>query len=406
MLWLRTAITGGALLLSLAVSATDYTCTPATAGGPQSSFKPAAMLASFRVVDAGQSSMLANRNEAAVEFKNRIGQTSIPVNPGLAGRDAHDLFGDIKLSLGEKTRQTKDPTCSAKYDRMMSELESSKVSLGLPQTATYSDFVDWYIQPSHTASQKIEAELVLAPYKEYEKACLESAVPEEMNPVRVRSAVGVLVSKDGAFCTGLRTSATAVVTARHCFVDDARGKVAAYVTEAIANKDKLWFIYESEPSDRFEVCADSLPTGVRNGYSVSADRAEVRIAQTHAPVPILSWAQMPLQDGTSLYLRGFDPIAAKGSGNPLERLRSTAVGQCYARQSTSQCFLHACQSFSGMSGAPIFVRPDPSPARPSEVLTVAGMHIGSSTLAKPDNGACEGLDGTVGTPINLGVQIH
>lgn len=300
-----------------------------------------------------------------------------------------------RLSQAERARLGASSSCSTSYKDLSRLFELNRKALGIPAAFDLGSFIAWYYQPDLPPALRAKAQPVIDAQRKFDKACLESSIPREMGPSLMQRAVGVLMFENKVFCTAMRVSPTEIMTAQHCFVDPITGLRTADAETSVKGQGRLWFAYEGEADTRYEVCHSSLPTPrVGSNYAPAADVARVRTAATRTAVPEIVFAKTPIETGMSLYIRGYFPFADSSEG-VLARMRSTKAGGCFAHSAAGQCFFHACQTTQIMSGAPIFVRPEPEQS--SERLVVAGMHLGSALLSDPkgSTGAvCIGADGT------------
>jgi hypothetical protein len=235
------------------------------------------------------------------------------------------------------------------------------------------------------------------------EACLDQKIPQEMNADLVKRGVGMLIYDDKVFCTALRIGNDQLLTAKHCFVHADTGEATPPLAGIMHNKGNIWFVYESEPNDRFEVCRQTVPKA-SGWFSPDLDNVTVKISKPHTDAPPVTRATLPIHNGASLYLRAYFPFVA-GNHTVLEQMRSTGAGACFAHAATDRCFFHVCQSTPIMSGAPIFIRPD-AKAKPTE-LVLAGVHIGSAGLVDPTTASgtvCGGISGKELESSNFGYQ--
>lgn len=309
------------------------------------------------------------------------------------------------LSPAEKKRLAGSTQCSAAFKSLVTTFASNRTSMGFwaESERTLAEFIPWYYQSSLSKENRDKAAPVVRAQERYQEECLEARIPPELNSSLVQRAVGLLMYGDKVFCTALRTSASEVLTAKHCFQDANSGKPSDDVSAVLNNREQMWFSYEAEPNNRFGVCKASLPkSGAR--FGPESDHVTLQISPTNLPPSPLKWVTTPIKTGTSLYLRGYFPFTG-AAANSVDRMRSTAAGGCFAHSASEQCFFHACQTTPIMSGSPIFVRPEPSVQ--TDTLLVAGIHIGSALLSDPngDNGSvCSGIDGTKFPSSNFGYQ--
>ena len=332
----------------------------------------------------------------------RVQQQSDPID---VKTDAVKLE-PMTFSPAELSRQAKSSSCSTAYRSLASSFESNKLAMGFWTEPGYTvaDFVNWYFQSDLSDESRQKAAPVIQAQERFDKSCMESNIPTEMNPVLIQRAVGLLMLDSKVFCTALRVSETEVLTARHCVVNPRTGATSNDARAVLAGKAKMWFTYEAEPGSRYEVCKSSLPQTASTGFTPSGDNIRLRTSRTKGPVAPLKWSTTPVKSGSSLYLRGYFHFAVGASG-PLERLRSTAAGGCFAHAGGGRCFFHGCQTTPIMSGAPVFKRPEPNTK--SDVLEVAGLHLGSALLSDPNgpNGSvCTGVDGTKVPTSNFAYQ--
>lgn len=311
----------------------------------------------------------------------------------------------LNLSTEEEFRLAGSAQCSADFNFLVTTFESNRASMGFwtEPERTVADFIPWYYQPNLTQENRDKAAIVISAQERYERSCLEARIPPELNPPLVRRAVGLLMYEDKVFCTALRTSENEVLTAKHCFYKANTGESSDDVNAVLSNKGQMWFSYEAEPNNRFGVCKESLPKTVER-FGPDSDNFILKISHTNSPPAPLTWVKTPIKMGTSLYLRGYFPFSGPAA-TFVDRLRSTAVGGCYAHSTSERCFFHACQTTPIMSGAPIFIRP--KTGTQNNTLSIAGIHLGSALLSDP-NGAygsvCSGADGTKVPSSNFGYQ--
>lgn len=311
----------------------------------------------------------------------------------------------LNLSSAEKARLAGSTQCSAAFNLLVTTFESNRALMGFwtEPERTVADFIPWYYQSNLTQENRDKAAPVIRAQERYQRACLEARIPPELNASLVQRAVGLLMYGDKVFCTALRTSASEVLTAKHCFQDANTGKSSDDVNAVLNNKGQMWFSYEAEPGNRFGVCKASLPkAGAR--FGPESDHVRLQISSTNVPTAPLKWVTTPIKTGTSLYLRGYFPFTG-AAATSTDRLRSTAAGGCYAHSASERCFFHVCQTTPIMSGSPIFTRPEPGSQ--ATTLSIAGIHLGSALLSDPNgvNGSvCSGIDGTKVPSSNFGYQ--
>lgn len=300
----------------------------------------------------------------------------------------------LTLTSAEKARQAVNATCSTAFKNLVTTFDLNRQALGISPKYDLGDFFAWYFQSTLSPALRSKAAPVVDAQRAYEQACLQQPIPPEMSPSAVHRAVGVLMYDGKVFCTALRTSATEIVTAQHCFIDALTGKRNSDVQSFLSGTGTMWFAYEAEPKNRYGVCRGSIPPARTSGsYAPARDVARLQIAPTTAPVPQIVKSGAPIADGTPLYIRGYFPFTDPNLA-PLDRMRSTKVGGCFAHAVAGNCFFHACQTTPLMSGAPVFVRPEA--AGGSDRLVLAGMHLGGALLSNPagETGAvCKGADG-------------
>lgn len=312
----------------------------------------------------------------------------------------------LNLSSAETARLASSAQCQAAYNNLVMTFELNKESMGFWKDPgrSVADFIPWYYQSSLSQANRDKAKPVLQAQEKFSSACLEYDVPPEVNSALIQRAVGILMFGDKVFCTALRVSTDEVLTAKHCFLNLNTGSVSPDASAVLKGSGQMWFAYEAEATKRFGVCRSSLPSAIGKAVEPAKDSVRIRIAATKAPVAPMKWVTPPIKSGSSLYLRGYFPFTDK-STTALGRLRSTLVGGCFAHSGAGRCFFHACQTTPIMSGAPIFLRPEPGTNR--EYLELAGIHIGSALLADPNgvNGSvCPGIDGSKVPSSNFAYQ--
>lgn len=295
----------------------------------------------------------------------------------------------LTFSLAETNRQAQSGTCDGAFDNLLRKFSENSASLGLAGTSSIyglSAFVSWYLNPKTSEATKTLAAPVIDAERNYDSACLTSNIPNEFNPVLIKRAVGILVFAGQPFCTALRMSSTDLLTAKHCFVSE-KSDLLPHTVSSLKGGEKIWFQYEDEPENRYEVCRDSLPqTSRKTKLLPFEDNIRLKTKQTARPPPEWKWSTA--QPGASLYLRGYFPFAEEES--LIQRMRSTAKGGCAAITVRNRCTFHACQSTPIMSGAPIFLRPDAS--SPQTTLEVIGIHLGTASVG--NSSTCNGFDGS------------
>jgi hypothetical protein len=373
-------------------SATDFACDSAPAlhlahaGALPIAASAAANIALGKLADISTQLLL--------DVPNRYGQTQQQVNPTDAVAEAKK-FSKFELTLAERKRLAASGACVSAYRALVTRFEVNKVALGFnPGEHTLSDFVPWYYDSSLPAAMRLQAAPVVAAEEAFERECMEKTIPPELNPAWVEQAVGVISFGDKVICTALRIAADKIVTAKHCFLNADNGRISPAVAAAKAGKASMWFSYPAEPAHRYGLCRASLPAAIVGRVSPDLDHVTLTMRATAAPVAPLSWSTSAPPNGHALYLRGFFPFASHET-TMLGRLRSSSSGGCIAHAGAGRCFFHACQTTPLMSGAPVFMRPEPG-AVPTR-LQVAGMHLGAASLSDPKgvNGAvCDGADGT------------
>ena len=322
------------------------------------------------------------------------GHTEQQVNPTDAITQAK-RFSELQLSPAERARIAANGACVNAYRALVSSFESSKQALGFtPGEQSLNDFVPWYYQNSLPDALRKQAGPIVAAQQNFAQQCMEKDVPPELNRAWVEQAVGVITLGDKVVCTALRVSATQIVTAKHCFVESESGRLSGDTLAFMAGQEKMWFSYPAEPDHRYGLCRESLPLSQTGRVYPQADHVTLSMRATAAPVAPLVWSASAPADGQALYLRGFFPFAANESTN-LGRLRSTSGGGCVSHLATGRCFFHACQTTPLMSGAPVFVRPEPGTVLVH--LKVAGIHLGAAGLSDPNGPnreVCTGADGS------------
>lgn len=312
----------------------------------------------------------------------------VPIDDAL--KEARNINPALKFSAAELTRQQNSKACGAAYSNLLSAFLPLRQSFGLgglPADVALTQFVGWWLMPERTAAERAAALPVLNAQQAFDSACLTRDIPGEMDPAAIRATVGVLVFNDLPVCVALRMNPSSILTARHCFVQ-ASGELTpmAKALGGAGASARLWFQYEAESNDRFEVCRASVPKVDEVELHPERDRIKVAIAATAAPMPAWEWADA--KPGQSLYVRGYFAFGSEASF--LGRLRGSSSGGCAALVVKGKCVLNGCQSLPLTSGAPVFARPDPGDA--SAPLKVVGLHLGSSSYGNTvDPVACPGL---------------
>jgi len=312
----------------------------------------------------------------------------------------------LRFSPGEQKRQVQSAPCNLAYDHLLQVFTSSSTSMGFPEGTSpregLGNFVSWYLSPWLSADNLKNAQPVVKAENEFEKACLRSEVPAEMNPDLIKRAVGVLSYETQPFCTALRATDSEVITARHCFSSE-DGKLQPQTESALAHGGHIWFQYEGEPQNRYEVCEQSLPRATNVGFLLHQDNIRVKIAKTQLPAVPWRWYALPLRQGISLYIRGYFPFASEAT--ILGRMRATAFGGCASIAADERCVFHACQSTPIMSGAPVFFRPEPGTQ--SDHLELVALHLGPAAIASASasgGAVCEKSDGALVNLSNFAYQ--
>lgn len=299
----------------------------------------------------------------------------IPIDDAL--NEARNLDPALKFSPAELTRQQNSKACGVAYANLISAFLPLRQSFGLgglPADVALTQFVGWWLAPERTAAERAAAMPVLNAQRAFDSACLSRDIPGEIDAAAIRATVGLLVFNDLPVCVAFRINQSIILTARHCFVQGSGDLTPmAKVLGGIGASAQLWFQYEAEANNRFEVCRASVPKVDEVELHPESDRIKVAIAATSAPMPAWEWADA--KPGQSLYVRGYFPFGSEVSF--LERLRGSSSGGCAALVVKGKCVLNGCQSLPLTSGAPVFVRPDPGGA--SAPLKVVGLHLGSSS---------------------------
>ena len=297
------------------------------------------------------------------------------------------------FSPKENERQAQSNTCNAAYDRLLETFQMNVAAMNYPIQGKpgLAMFARWYYDAQRPAPEKAAAQPVVQAQLAYEKACLVNVIPPEMDPEQMSRAVGVFSFERQPFCSGLRESDATVITAKHCFFKT-DGSLELATALAQAGKGKLWFQFEAEPTERYEVCLSSLPKAEAKALLPVQDNIRVSVAKSRAPVANWKWSTVPISNGTSLYMRGHFPFGDEAD-SLLSRMRSTALGGCAAYDVHEGCVFHGCQAVPSMSGAPVFYRPD---SGASKELQVVGLHLGTAALSRstePGGTVCSGSEG-------------
>lgn len=368
-------------------------------------FRPAsANTTPIRVSNIADLQTLAATDKAVANlvgsFKSALGRPQYPaqqVDVEEAVKQAEKNTGAITFSPEEQVRQRKSGVCDRALRSLAKEFESMRDSIGYPprNVAGLADFADWYYGGSATAEQKRLAEPIVESQRDYMKACMTVDIPREMNPTFVKQAVGILSVDQKPFCSALRISKDQIETVKHCFLQPSTGALWPDIEKVVNGTARLTFAYEAEPDRLFEVCRASLPPAESAPIPANKEPVRVSIAATTGSVAPLKRATLDPKGGTSLYLRGLFPFAT--GPTILDHIRGTAEGGCAALAVRGRCVFHGCQALSGMSGGPIFVRPDgPNVAHE---LQVAGLHVGPAGVA---TGSVCPIDGSVLRRANFG----
>ena len=332
--------------------------------------------------------------------------TQRQLDPADARKEAQKIM-PLNLSASENRRFATSPVCSEAYKKLSGTFDIHRSRLGAfwsDSRNTLNEFIKWYSRPELSQSERENALPVIEAQRGYAKACLEHDIPDEVNPALVKSAVGLLMLGTRVLCSGLRTGADEVLTAKHCFIDPESGRLYRETAEVLSGKTDLWFVYEGEPQNRFGVCKSALPTSTQDSFNGAKDNIRLKISTTHLPMAKMTWVMTPIPQGASLYLRGYFPFTENNDA-PIARMRSTAVGGCFAHSSAGRCFFHACQTTPMMSGAPVFLRPEEG--KRTDTLSVVGLHLGNALLSDPGantGSVCTGANGTRVSLSNFGYQ--
>ncbi|MDP1638768.1 MAG: hypothetical protein Q8K74_07470 [Candidatus Nitrotoga sp.] len=411
-------IVGGLLLSASSAVATDFKCLSQPAVSHPSISRPASRVVllsdtdseiSDAIVPLVDRSTIPSTPEFLVDTVTSLHVGNLPqINRNLQQVNEPKAREQVKEKLRvvltysseEQKRQAQSESCNQAFSNLEAVFEKQRRPMQFWSDAEkgLAHFIPWYFQPELNKLQRDAAQPVVEAQRRYEQSCLTNPIPGEMNPTLIKRAVGLLLFEHKVICTGLRTSKETIYTAKHCFLVTGKGAVKpgaanTFMSSALKGQGKFWFIYEAEPLHRFEVCIDSLPKPQEWPVLPHADNVKLTIAATNEPEVPMKWALAP-RAGASLYLRGYFPFA---SGSDLQRLRATAHGGCVALQVKDQCLFHACQSTSVMSGAPVFLRPEPG-GPPRNYLEPVALHLGSAGTAAAANGGgevCEGVDGNL-----------
>lgn len=299
----------------------------------------------------------------------------VPIDDAL--NEARNLDPALKFSPAEQKRQQNSKACRVAYANLVSTFLPLRQSFGLgglPADVALTQFVGWWLAPERTAADRVTAMPVLNAQRAFDSACLSRDIPAEIDADAIRATVGLLVFNDLPVCVAFRINQSSILTARHCFVQGS-GELTqmAKALSETGTSARLWFQYEAEINNRFEVCRASLPKVDEVELHPERDRIKMAIAATDAPIPAWEWADA--KPGQSLYVRVYFPFGSEVSF--LERLRGSSSGGCAALVVKGKCVLNGCQSLPLTSGAPVFVRPDPGDT--SAPLKVVGLHLGSSS---------------------------
>lgn len=327
------------------------------------------------------------------------------VNTDDAKNQATKTLGSAPpFTSAEAERQRQSTGCNAAYDALLKAFSENTAAMSypVPGLAGLATFARWYYDPDRSPAQIDAAQPVYQAELAFAKACLANPIPTEMNPDQVRRAVGIFSFESQPFCSGLRETQASALTAKHCFVNP-DGTLTPVTALAQAGKGKLWFQFEAEPDERYEVCLSSLPKTTGATFVTVQDNIRVTIAKTQAPPPSWRWSSVPIADGTSLYLRGHFPFGNE-SEPLLSRMRATAFGGCAAFDVHDRCVFHGCQAMPSMSGAPIFYRPDSGTANE---LLVVGLHLGTASLSRstePGGNVCLDSEGSGLKLLNFAYQ--
>lgn len=319
------------------------------------------------------------------------------INVEDAINEAQNNDTGLSFSSAEKTRQKESSVCDKAYNRLVKAFSDNRKAIDFPEGLNDTDglarFIPWYLDRNISQLHLNRAKPIVDAQINYSQVCLASDVPSEMSPDMVKRAVGLLTFGDQPFCGALRAGVSDVITAQHCFRNPETGELLPQTMAVLSGQGQMWFSYEAEPNNRYEVCRSSflLKTG-KVLFLPYSDNQKITIAKTQQPVSLWNWSSLPLKSGTSLYLRGYFPFTSDSS--TLSHMRATAHGGCASFGANDRCLFNACQSTPIMSGAPVFVRPEPG--KTQDTLEIVGLHLGVATIAsKGASGGevCEGSDG-------------
>lgn len=201
--------------------------------------------------------------------------------------------------------------------------------------------------------------------RSYDAACLENETDQSL----LARSVGYLVLSNGlSLCTAYRTGPDTILTARHCLYDPGTNTV-----QPLLKTTTLSFGYLPDKVHTYQVCSE-VRSPVKAGdkaFSEKDDYIELKLSASPGPYSKIPALARPLKDGDSLKLFGLFPDLQLVTSAGDVGMRDTKVAGCTVRTHSSTCIVHACQSESGTSGAPIFVTDG------NGNLQFAGLHVGS-----------------------------
>lgn len=174
-------------------------------------------------------------------------------------------------------------------------------------------------------------------------------------------------------CTGTLIAKDAVLTARHCFTPpDKNGVANLFSPEEIREH---WFELDSGEPFRYQVCGvvrPKLDAQPQQYYSPTTDWIVVQIAEPkgeRAAHYKLTPADIHMED--RLLLPGVNIALPQNVVTP--PLTTTEVTGCRVMAVSDSCVFHNCQTASGMSGAPVFLKP----TNAGDALQLLGIHLGA-----------------------------
>lgn len=343
-----------------------------------------------------QSQRVVPGNEVAAAILNIIGSKSATAKPADgAAEKARNLFAGV----GDQPAMRAQRACDNAVQTAKSQFDSWAVNIPAKERppADFEDFPMWLRAQSEERKASADVVTVRTATSTAIATCFTDVAPSGLTNSLSDSIAALLTADGQRFCSAIQVSPTRVATARHCLEVERTKPTQAPARLSATAVSALFVQVRAEPLKRFAVLR--IAPGVDDQTSSQLEHDWIILDVEPLPSPAVP---LPVADLQSLRTGSEVVIGGLLVGNDLPSghfvVHFSNLPSCSIVYATKQCIVHGCNTFPGMSGAPIFVRN-------GNEWQFAGVHSRATSTQDVESPACtfDKVDMIQGMNLNGGV---